>query len=96
MLPWIGPRDYNNDLKEISVEEAKTRLGELVAEACRGEVVVLRDGRNQVTLTPHLPLDNDSPELEAELLRAIDGPFEPYSSAEMIQIGNRIIKSKRQ
>jgi len=45
---------------------------------------------------PHLPLEDDSPELEAELLRAIDGPFEPYSSDEMIKIGERIIRAKRQ
>ena len=83
-------------MKEISVEEAQSRLGELLADACRGEVVVVTDGHSQVTLMPHLPLEDDSPELEAELLRAIDGPFEPYSSDEMIKIGERIIRAKRQ
>jgi len=74
-------------VKEISVEEAQSRLGELLADACRGEVVVVTDGHSQVTLMPHLPLEDDS---------AIDGPFEPYSSDEMIKIGERIIRAKRQ
>ena len=34
----------------------------------------------------------DSPELEAELLTAIDGPYTPYSSEEMREIGERIIR----
>ena len=42
-----------------------------------------------------LDLDNDSPELEAELLKAIDGPFAPYSSEEMRALGERIIGEKR-
>ena len=44
------------------------------------------------------PLDPevDSPELEAELLKAIDGPYTPYSTKEMQEIGERIIREKRQ
>ena len=38
----------------------------------------------------------DSPELEAELLKAIDGPYTPYSSEEMRGIGERIIREKRE
>ena len=45
----------------------------------------------------HPPLDPevDSPELEAELLKAIDGPYTPYSAEEMREIGERIIREKR-
>jgi len=43
------------------------------------------------------PLDPeaDSPELEAELLKAIDGPYTPYCPEEMRAIGERIIRGKR-
>ena len=37
----------------------------------------------------------DSPELEAELLKAIDGPYTPYSAGQMREIGERIIREKR-
>ncbi len=85
------------EMKAITVREAQTRLGELIAEACRGELIVLTDGNKQVALEPRVPLDldEDSPELEAELLKAIDGPFEPYSSEEMLAIGRRIIREKQ-
>lgn len=84
-------------MKAITVQEAQTRLGELIAEACRGELIVLTDGNKQVALEPRVPLDldEDSPELETELLKAIDGPFEPYSSQEMRAIGERIIREKQ-
>jgi hypothetical protein len=37
-----------------------------IAEACRGETIVLTDGDKQVTLEPRgLDLEEDSPELEA-------------------------------
>ena len=56
----------------------------MLAEACEGETIVLMDGPRQVTLAPRgLDLEEDSPELEAELLKAADGPFPPYSSEEM-------------
>jgi hypothetical protein len=63
----------------------------------RGAVIVLTDGDKQVWLDTHKPLnlETDSPELEAELLTAIDGPFTPYSSEEMRSIGEQIIKEKR-
>ena len=84
-------------MKAITVQEAQTRLGELIAEACRGELIGLTDGNKQVALEPRVPLDldEDSPELETELLKAIDGPFEPYSSQEMRAIGERIIREKQ-
>jgi hypothetical protein len=41
-------------------------------------------------------LELDSPEVEAELLKAIDGPFKPYSPEEMRLIGERIIREKQQ
>jgi hypothetical protein len=39
--------------------------------------------------------DVDSPQLETELLKAIDGPYAVYSSEEMRAIGERIIREQR-
>ena len=57
---------------------------------------MLTDGDNQVTLEPLiLDLEEDSPELEAELLKAANGPFTPYSSEEMRAACDKIIREKR-
>jgi hypothetical protein len=54
-------------VKAISIREAQGQLGQLIAEACNGETIVLTDGENQVTLAPRLlDLEEDSPELEAD------------------------------
>jgi hypothetical protein len=84
-------------MKAVSIREAEGQLGRLVAEACRGETIVLTDGDKRVTLEPGAPLDleEDSPELEAELLKAMNGPHSPYSSEEMRDACERIIREKR-
>jgi hypothetical protein len=84
-------------VKTLTVGEAQGHLAELIAEAHQGAVIVLTDGEKQIWLDTHKPLDleTDNQELEAELLKAIDGPFTPYSSAEMRSIGERIIQEKR-
>ena len=84
-------------MKAISIRDAEGQLGRLVAEACRGETIVLTDGENEVTLSPRpiLDLEEDSPELEAELLKAANGPFSPYSSEEMRAACNRILQEHR-
>jgi hypothetical protein len=83
-------------MKAISIREAEGQLGQLVAEACRGETIVLTDGDNRVTLAPRiLDLEEDSPELEAEVLKAANGPFTPYSSEEMRAACEKVIREKR-
>jgi antitoxin (DNA-binding transcriptional repressor) of toxin-antitoxin stability system len=84
-------------MKTISIREAEVQLGRLVAEACRGETIILTDGENEVTLSPRpaLDLEEDSPELEAKLLKAANGPFTPYSSEEMRAACEKIIREKR-
>lgn len=84
-------------MKTLTVSEAQGRLAELIAEAHQGAIIVLTDGEKQVWLDTHKPLDleTDNPELEAELLKGLEGPFTPYSSQEMRSIGQRIIKEKR-
>ena len=81
-------------MKAINVQEAQPRLRELIAEACQGELIVLTDGEKQVALEPHVPLDleRDGPELEVELLKAIDGPFSPYFAEEMKAIGRQVLR----
>ena len=84
-------------MKAISIREAQGQLGELIAQACRGETIVLTDGDNEVTLSPRpfLDLEEDSPELEAELLKAANGPFTPYSTEEMRAACEKVIREKR-
>jgi hypothetical protein len=45
---------------------------------------------------PALDPEVNSLELETELLKAIDGPYTPYSSEELRVIGERIIREKLQ
>ena len=84
-------------MKTIAVREAQGQLGQLIVEACRGELIVVIDGERKVTLEPGTPLDleEDSPELEAELLKAVNGPHSPYSSEDMRAECERIIREKR-
>ena len=84
-------------MKALTVGEAQGQLASLIAEAHQGASIVLTDGEKQVWLDTHKPLDldTDNPELEAELLKSIDGPFTPYSSQEMRAIGERIIREKQ-
>ncbi len=83
-------------MKAISIREAQGQLGELIAQACRGETIVLTDGNNEVTLAPHvLDLEEDSPELEAELLKAANGPFRPYDESEFREIANKALREHR-
>jgi antitoxin (DNA-binding transcriptional repressor) of toxin-antitoxin stability system len=84
-------------MKTVSVGEAQGQLGRLIAEACRGELIVLTDGDKRVALEPHVPLglEEDSPELEAELLPAANGPFTAYAPEEMRKACERVIQEMR-
>ena len=83
-------------MKAIPIEQAEGRLRQLIAEACRGELIVLTDGERKVTLEPGilLDLDEDSPELEAELLKVAGGPFTPYSTEGMRAACQKTIRDK--
>ncbi len=84
-------------MKTLTVQEAQRQLGQLIAEANEGSVIVLTDGRQKVTLQPGaaVNLDEDTPELEAELLKGIAGPYTPYSTEEMRSIVERIIRDEK-
>jgi hypothetical protein len=84
-------------VKAISILEAQGQLGELIAQACRGETIVLTDGDRRVTLEPGVALDleEDSPELEAELLKAVNGPHAPLREGELREIADRALREHR-
>ena len=88
---------YITNLKTLIVGEAQGQLAELIAEAHQGAIIVLTDGEKQVWLDTKKPLDleTDNPELEAELLKGLEGPFTPYSSQEIRSIGERVLREKR-
>lgn len=68
-----------------TVQEIKAAI-ETLSPAERAELERLL--REAATLDP----EADSPELEAELLKAIDGPYTPYSPEEFRELGERIIR----
>jgi len=84
-------------MKAIPVQEAQGKLGQLIAEACRREVIALTDGGKRVTLAPGVAMDleEDSPELEAELLKAAKGPFTPWKPEEFQEIADRALQEHR-
>ncbi|MGA2866554.1 MAG: hypothetical protein ABSF95_18930 [Verrucomicrobiota bacterium] len=84
-------------MKAVTIREAQGQLGHLIAEACRGELIVLTDGDKQVALEPRpsLDLEEDSPELEAELLRAVNGPHSLFSEAQLRELANKALGEHR-
>ena len=58
---------------------------------------MVTDGNRQVALEPRVAEgeDDESPELEAELLKAANGLFTPYSATEMREACKRVIRAKR-
>src|SRR6266496_1689073 len=91
-------------MKTLTVNEARNQLPQLIQEAHNGGVVVLADGDKLVKLRPYDPsdprveldLEEDSPELESELLKAVEGPHAPYSHQEMETILARVIQQERE
>lgn len=84
-------------MKAITIQEAQGQLGQLIAKACRGELIVLTDGDKSVTLDPggSRDLEEDSPELEAELLKAANGPFTPLREGELRELADRALQEHR-
>ena len=84
-------------MKSLTVRVAKEEMTHVLAEAHHGDVIVLTDGERQIQLEavpPHggaldLDLEENSPELEAELLKAVQGPHAPYSESELCKIAER-------
>jgi hypothetical protein len=84
-------------MKSLKVEIDKSQLDNLLAEITPGDGVILTDGDRQIALEllPHFDPNEDSPELEAELLKAANGPFSDYSRADLEEIAARVRAEKR-
>jgi len=90
-------------VKTVDVSEAQSQLRQLIEEAYNGGLVVLADGDKLVKLKPYDPsdpqieldLEQDSAELEAELLKAVQGPHAPYSHEEMRSLADRALQEHR-
>lgn len=84
-------------MKAVTVEEARGQLGQLVADACRGELIILSDGDKQVALEPRssLRLEEDSPELEAELLNAVQGPHSAFTETDLREVADKALAQHR-
>ena len=73
-------------MKTVTVTAAQPEIRRLVEEVYQGTAVVLAFGDKRVRLERYAPasgavdfdLEQDSAELEAELLQAIRGPFTPH------------------
>lgn len=85
-------------MKAVSMQEAKDQFEKLIEEVSRGELIQITNGDKKVTLAPNymfLDLEEESPELEAELLKAVNGPHSPYSSEEMRAACEKIVRGKK-
>ena len=85
-------------MKVVSLQEAKDQLEKLIEEASAGKLIEITNGDKKVTLAPNymfLDIEVDSPELEAELLKAVNGPHSPYSSEEMRAACEEIVRKKK-
>ena len=84
-------------MKTVTVQEAEGQLAKLISEANEGEIIVLKDGDKEATLYSAAAInpEQDSPELEVELLKAANGPFRSYSRAELEAIAQRVLQEKQ-
>ena len=90
-------------MKTLTVQLAKEQFSKILTEAHRGDVIVLTDGERRMELEatpPHggainLNLDEDSPGLEAELLKAVQGSHAPFSESELRSIADRARQEHR-
>ena len=85
-------------MKTISVTKEQPELRKLVEEAYGGAEVILSYGEKMVRLQRYEPdaggvefdLEEDSPELEAELLKGLHSSHSPYSREDLEAIAERV------
>jgi hypothetical protein len=84
-------------VKVIPISEAAPQLNQLMIDALNGETIVLTNGAEQVELTPRASAKEEfeSPELEAEMLKALDQPFTPYVPGEFRAMLDQIIRERK-
>src|SRR6266516_5468597 len=90
-------RGYGAPMKTFTVREAEGQLARFISGANEGEIIVLKDGDKEATLdSPRaLDLEEDSPELEAELLKAVNGPHSPMREGELREIADKVVRERR-
>jgi hypothetical protein len=89
-------------MKTVTITSAQPELGKLVEEVYRGAEVILVYGDKKVRLEPcgtddssvDLNLEEDSSELEAELLKGVRGKFTPYSPKDLEEIAESVKREK--
>jgi antitoxin (DNA-binding transcriptional repressor) of toxin-antitoxin stability system len=81
-------------MKTLTVREAKSKLAKLVDGVQRGGPVILIQGNKLAKLERYDLLDPeiDSPQLEAMLLEAVQGPHSPYSRRDLEAAAARVRK----
>ncbi len=84
-------------MRTLTVSQAKPRLAKLVDEVHAGAPVVLIHKNKLVKLERYEPLDlqDDSPELEAILLKAVTGPHSPYSKKDLESVAAKVRRQVR-
>lgn len=85
-------------MKSVTVEIEKEQLDRIFREMAPGDAVVLTDGMRRITLEslPAFDAEQDSPELERELLKGISSPISDYSISDLEGIIKRVRAEKRQ
>ena len=83
-------------MKVIDVAEAAGSLSKIIADVTNGEAIVLKDGAREVSLSPYsAQVQEESAELEKEMLKAANGPFTPFSRGELRTYTNKLIQDCR-
>ena len=84
-------------MKTFTVREAEGQLARLISAANEGEIIVLKDGEKEATLYSPRALDRaeDNPELQAELLKAVDGPHAPLREGELREIADKVVREHK-
>ena len=85
-------------MKTVTVHVEKEQFTR-VAEAHRGDVILLTDGERRLALEPSvaagtadLDLEKDCPELAAELLQAAKGPFTSYTRQDLERVAEQVLR----
>ena|SRR6266496_3410263 len=103
MLVCASEYRYIAAMKTLTVHIGKEQLNQLLTEAHNGDVIVLTDGERQMAVEaspPHggavgLDLEENSPELETELLKAVNGPHAPFAESELREVADRALTNHR-
>ncbi len=85
-------------MKTVTVRVEKEQFSRIVAEANRGDSIVLTDGERSMTLesggaeAQKFDLEKDSPELAAELMKTAKGKFTHYSRHDLEAVADQVLR----